>query len=187
MKKLVSFVLVFALIFSLSACGGGGGSSVSEIETAAREGRISEFSIKLGSSPEEVVEYYAQRAENEDNEDLIISDYEGETAVKLTNGVQTFYYEKANKDKGVSVFVVTGETAYGFELGEKITKSDITEKVGGEYTEHTATADDLFFLPGTVEGATVVSYAFDNIRLDFFFFDGILSAISLTNTEYWTD
>ena len=188
MKKLICLVLSLIFVFTLAACGSEEKENrKGEIDEFAAKGEIPEFPIKLGSSHEEIIEYYNKRAEEEQNHDLIIGELEGETAVQLTNGVQTFYYEKAHKDKGVSVFIVTGDKAFGYELGSNVTKTDVISRISAEYTVSTATADQLYFLPGTVEGAEIVSCDLDKIRLDFFFFDGLLSAVSLTNTEYWTD
>jgi len=188
MKKFICLLLAFAFIFSLCACGKGEGETPKgEIDKTASKGEIPEYPIKLGSTPDEIIAHYNERAEAEQNPDLIIGELEGQTAVQLTNGVQTFYYEKEHKDKGVSVFVVQGDSAFGYELGTNITKTEVISRLAADYTISEATAEQLYFLPGTVEGAEILSCSFDKIRLDFFFFDGILSAVSLTNTEYWTD
>ncbi len=187
MKKSLCILLAAIMLLSFAACGKKAESKSGEIDKYAKNGEIPEYGVKLGSSAESVVEYYNTLATEQDNADLILTQYEGNTAVNLMNGVQSFYYEKQYADKGVSVFAVTGGEAYGFELGNTTTKSDVLEDLAAEYTEATATAEQLYFLPGTVDGAEVITCNFDKIRLEFFFFDDFLSAVCLTNTEYWTD
>ena len=191
MKKLICLLLALVFVFSFAACGEkeksyadkGDGS----IDKYAKEGKIPEYEVSLGSSHDAIIEYFNTLAEEQDNHDLIMVEQEGNIAVNLANGVQSFYYEKEHKEKGAAVFIVTGDTAFGLEIGTTVTKSDVTKKLKADYTVAEATADQLYFLPGTVDGVDILSANYDKIRLDFFFFDGFLSAISLTNTEYWTD
>ncbi|MBR3593869.1 MAG: hypothetical protein IKL44_04250 [Clostridia bacterium] len=191
MKKFLCLLLALALMFSFAACGEKKTSYTDKgdgtIDKYAKEGKIPEYEVSLGSSHDAIVEYFDALAEEQDNEDLHMVENEGNVAVNLANGVQSFYYEKEHKDKGAAVFIVTGDTAFGLEIGTSVTKSDVTKKLSADYTVAEATADQLYFLPGTIGGAEILSASFDNIRLDFFFFDGFLSAISLTDTEYWTD
>lgn len=189
MKKILCLVLALSMLCCFAACrkGSDSDSKKGEIDKYAKNGEIPEYGVKLGSSADSVIEYYNDLADKEDNQDLVLTQYEGNTAVNLMNGVQSFYYEKQHADKGVSVFAVTGGEAFGFELGNTTTKSDVLERLAAEYTETTAATEQLYFLPGTVDGAEVITCHFDKIRLEFFFFEDFLSAVCLTNTEYWTD
>lgn len=187
MKRVLCLVLCFAFILSFAACGGKKTDSRGEIDKLAAKGEIPEYEVKLGSTAEFALKHYEDLSKEQNNEDLILSEYEGSTAVNLMNGVQSFYYEKQHADKGISVVAVTGGYAYGLELGNTTTKNDVLKKLAADYTEQPATADDLFFLPGTMEGAKVITANFDNIKLEFFFFDDFLSAVCLTDTNYWNN
>ncbi len=187
MKRVLCLVLCFAFILSFAACKGDKKDSRGEIDKFASKGEIPEYEVKLGSTAEFALKHYEDLSKEQNNEDLILTEYVGNTAVNLMNGVQSFYYEKQHADKGIAVVAVTGGEAYGLELGNTTTKNDVTEKLAADYIERAATADDLFFLPGTVEGAKVLTANFDKIKLEFFFFDDFLSAVCLTDTNYWNN
>ena len=80
-----------------------------------------------------------------------------------------------------------GDTAYGLELGGTVTKSDIEAAVAAPLTESVADADRLYFFPGYVESAKVLTATFENYRLDFFLLEDFLAAVTLTDTANWTD
>ena len=150
MKKFLCLLLALALMFSFAACGEKKTSYTDKgdgtIDKYAKEGKIPEYEVSLGSSHDAIVEYFDALAEEQDNEDLHMVENEGNVAVNLANGVQSFYYEKEHKDKGAAVFIVTGDTAFGLEIGTSVTKSDVTKKLSADYTVAEATADQLYFL-----------------------------------------
>ena len=191
MKKLLCVLLSLMLCFSFAACGKEKGAvsddSKGTIDAFASLGEIPELEIKLGSTPDEAIAFYNTAATEKDNPDLVLGEMVGETAVVLSNGIDSFYYEKQNAQYGISVIALTGGTAYGLEIANTTTKSDVEALLSAKHTVSVATPEQLFFLPGVVEGAEVLTCSFENIRLDFFLFDDILSAVTLTNTAYWKD
>ncbi len=191
MKKLLCVFLSLALCLSFAACGKdkdlANDESKGTIDAFASQGQIPELEIKLGSTPDEATAFYNTAATENDNPDLVLGEMVGETAVVLSNGIDSFYYEKQNAQYGISVIALTGGTAYGLEIANTTTKSDVEALLSAKYTVNAATPEQLFFLPGVVDGAEVLTCSFENIRLDFFFFEDILSAVTLTNTTYWKD
>ncbi len=191
MKKFLSVVLCLSLLFSFAACGNDNDVTLQEnkgaIDEFAAIGEVPELEIKLGSTPDAAVSFYNTAATENDNPDLVLGEMVGETAVMLSNGIDSFYYEKQNAQYGISVIALTGGEAYGLQIADTTTKSDVETLLAAKYTVTPATPEQLYFLPGAVDGGEVLSCSFDNIRLDFFFFEDILSAVTLTNTTYWKD
>ncbi len=190
MKKTFSLLLAFIFVFTLCACGDSGekkDKTNATLDSYAANGEIPELEVKLGTAIETVKELYPPDYEDADETKVMRSEVEGNTAVCMVTLNASYYYEKAHKDKGVSVIAVTGGNAFGLELCNTTTKSDVTELLKAEYTESTATAGQQYFLPGVSDNCKMLSASFDKIRLDFFFVDDYLAAVTLTNTEYWTD
>ena len=109
---------------------------------------------------------------------------EGEKTVRIDNGDFVYYYEKANKDKGISYIIATSK-GYGFGVGTSILeiKNALPEL---EYTEEDATDDNSFFLMGTMDG-TVLKYTFKTRVISFFFSENELTAVTLYDTDNWTE
>lgn len=190
MKKFLCIILSVLLCLSFAACGkeeAGDSKNKGEIDAYAAKGEIPELSVKLGTSPDEAIAYYSNQAQEQQNADLELYTTEGQTAVNLSNGQHSFYYEKVRLVDGISVIAITGGTAFGLDLAYTTTQSDVIAKLSAEYTVTAATPEQLYFLPGTVEGGEVLSCTLGDVRLDFFFFDGFLSAVTLTNTVFWAD
>ncbi len=192
MKRVISLLLALFMLSSLAACGDNDDDKVTEkkqgeIDKYAVSGIVPEFEVKLGTSIDEVKSLFPADYEDADESKVMLSEIEGNTAVCMVTLNASFYYEKAKKDNGVSVVAVTGGNAYGLELGGMTTKSDVTAKLSSEYTEGTATADMQYFLPGVSENCEYLSVKYDAYRLDFFFVDDFLIAVTLTDTANWTD
>ena len=109
---------------------------------------------------------------------------EGEKTVRIDNGDFVYYYEKANKDKGISYIIATSK-GYGFGVGTSILeiKNALPEL---EYTEEDANDDNSFFLMGTMDG-TVLKYTFKTRVISFFFSENELTAVTLYDTDNWTE
>ncbi len=190
MKKIISLLLVVLMFFSLSACKQDGekiNQATKTIDSYAINGEIPEIPVTLGMTIEKVKQVFPMDTGDADQDKVILSEVVGETAVCLVTSNASFYYEKANEEKGVSVIAVTGGSVYGLKLLDVTTKSDITAKLEAEYTERVATEADQYFLLGPAQNCNILSATFDKIRLDFFLVDGYLTAATITNTEYWTD
>ncbi|MEE1277585.1 MAG: hypothetical protein UHE86_00800 [Acutalibacteraceae bacterium] len=190
MKKIISLLLAILMLFSLCACKKDGEKANEEIKTIdsyAMNGEIPEIPVKLGTSIEDFKKVFPEDTGDADQDKVLLSEVAGETAVCLVTSNASFYYEKANEDKGIAVIAVTGGSVYGLKLLDVTTKSDITAKLEADFTEHVATEDEQYFLLGPAQNCTVLSATFDKIKLDFFLADGYLTAATITNTEYWTD
>ena len=95
-----------------------------------------------------------------------------------------YYYEKANKDKGISYIIATSK-GYGFGVGTSILeiKNALPEL---EYTEEDVNDSNSFFLMGTMDG-TVLKYTFKTRVISFFFSENELTAVTLYDTDNWTE
>lgn len=189
MKKITCFILACLLIFSVCGCDESKGEKESggTIDRYATQGVIPELPIALGTSIEEFKTQFPDAYEGADESKILLDIQEGNTAVCLVTLDASYYYEKANIDKGISVIAVTSGNVFGLEIGNVTTKSDITALLEAEYTEASAAADRLYFFPGYIEGCKVLTAAFDNYRLDFFMYEDYLIAATLTDTDNWTD
>lgn len=191
MKRVISVLLAAFMLLSVAACGEKNDKKdekkQGEIDKYAVSGTVPELDVKLGTSIDEVKRLFPSDYEDADESKVMLGETEGNTAVCMITLNASFYYEKANKDNGVSVVAVTGGNAYGLELGGTTTKSDVTAKLSSDYTEGTATEDMQYFLPGVSENCAYLSVKYDAYRLDFFFVDDFLIAVTLTDTENWTD
>lgn len=190
MKKILCVLLCLCLCLSFSACGkntDADGGNKTTIDDYAAKGEVPELRVKLGTAPQDAINDYELAATEQNNEDLKLYKTEGQTAVNLSNGQHSFYYEKAREGDGISVIAITGGTAFGLDLAHNTTQSDVESKLSAKFTMSTPTADQLYFLPGAVDGGELMSCTLGDVSLKFFFFDGYLSAVTLTNTVFWAE
>lgn len=189
MKKILALILCLCLACCFVACDGEEGKKdeQGEIDRYASVGEIPEFPVALGMSIEDFKEMFPADYEGADESKVLLHEVEGNTAVCLITLDASYYYEKANADKGISVIAVTGGNVFGLEIGNVTTKSDITARLSAEYTESVAYSDRLYFFPSFVEQCEMLTAEFDNFRLDFFFQEDFLVAATLTDTNNWTD
>lgn len=189
MKKIICILLAVLMCISFAACGKKGGSGTQNGDTfdlVAAKGQIPELSIKLGTMPNEAISFYRKEAEDKDNVDLELISTVGENTVNLSNGETHFCYERKHEQFGISFIALTNGTAFSLEIANTPTKNDVEAKFSKNGTAAAATADQLFFMPGFSDGFEVISYNFDNIVLEFFFYDDFLTAVAMKNTTYWT-
>ena len=199
MKKAICLLMVFALILSLCACDKNGinstASSNHSVDVAyyASLGKIPELDFALGADPDDIVNVNDDKEETSDSGDHShlpdIIKQEGNLSVLLDAGTTRYYYEKAKAEKGISAIVCLNG-AYGFlkDSGSTITSEQIKAAIPGiDCEEKTPSSDDLFFLPVTSDNAKVLIYTFNNkYKLQFFFIDGVFSAVMLSDMENWT-
>lgn len=199
MKKLICLLTVFALIFSLCACGSKGtNSTVSsnhsvDVVYYASLGKIPELEFSLGAKPEDILNASEDHEDGEESSDdhnhlPSVIKQEGNLSVLLDAGNARYYYEKAKSENGISAIVCLNG-AYGFlkDSGETITAEKIKSAINAKFEEKVPTKDDLFFLPVTSDNAKVLIYTFNNkYKLQFFFVDGVFSAVMLSDMENWT-
>ena len=173
MKKLFAFLLVMTLALSFSACG-------KKKEKTAENKVDLEYYAELGQMPECPYKLGAEAA----GEEYPFAVTEGEKTVRIDNGDFVYYYEKANKDKGISYIIATSK-GYGFGVGTSILeiKNALPEL---EYTEEDVNDSNSFFLMGTM-GGTVLKYTFKTRVISFFFSENELTAVTLYDTDNWTE
>lgn len=189
MKKIFSFLLVLTVVFSFSACGKKKDKAAEnkvDLEYYAGLGQMPECDYKLGADPDEMVEKLtaAESSAEAAGEEYPFAVTEGEKTVRIDNGDFVYYYEKAKKDKGISYIIATNK-GYGFEGGASILeiKNALSEL---EYTEEDVNDSNSFFLMGAIDG-TVLKYTFKNRVISFFFSENELTAVTLYDTDNWTE
>ena len=199
MKKVICLLTVFSLILCICACGKNGtNSTVSsnhsvDVAYYASLGKIPELDFALGADPDDILNAKDDNEESSDSGDHSHTPdsirQEGNLSVMLDAGATRYYYEKSKAEKGISAIVCLNG-AYGFlkDSGVTITSEQIKAAIpSAECEEKTPTADDLFFLPDTSDNAKVLIYVFNNkYKLQFFFVDGVFSAVMLSDMENWT-
>lgn len=189
MKKILSFLLILTVAFSFSACGkkkDNAAENKVDLEYYAELGQMPECDYKLGADPDEIAEKLtaAESSAEASGEEYPFALTEGEKTVRIDNGDFVYYYEKAKKDKGISYIIATTK-GYGFESGTSILeiKNALPEL---KYTEEDVTDANSFFLMGAIDG-TVLKYTFKNRVVSFFFSENELTAVTLYDTDNWTE
>ncbi|MBQ7045587.1 MAG: hypothetical protein IJN65_03740 [Clostridia bacterium] len=191
MKRIISLILVAVIACSFVGCKGEENKTnhTTDVEYYAKLGKIPEMELALGASEDQVQKHYegGRPADDDDGHDHILelNRMEGNLTVRLDAGNVLYYYEKAKKDNGVSV-LISFDTAYDFEVGIAMPQ-DVKNAISAEGTLTDATSEQLFFLPFVEGDAKILTYNFDNIRLQFVFINDFLSATVLTDTNNWTD
>lgn len=196
MKKLTALLLSVCMLFVLCACGGNKdntdstSSNTQTIDLVAlmKQGKIPEAEFTIGTPVDTILNSQSTDEETTDDghnhEDIMFEEGNRSNSISL-EGVK-YYYEKEKESSGISS-IVCQFNAYGFEISEITGKSDVINTFSGiEYTEHTATNDEIYFLPFEIEDCEVLTYTADNFRLDFFFVDNSLLAVNLVDTTLWT-
>ena len=194
-SKILSIVLVIALCFSFAGCAGseGDNASLSSVEPLAHtvnivgyaeKGEIPEIPYALGHDIEDLKETFMSHIdEGSEIVELVID--EGENDVWMNGGSMTFCYEKKNKENGISV-IIAQEYAYDFSMGGVYDADDVIHAVGlEEYERAEATKEDAFFLPVIPDNCECIKYSVGGYDLRFILIDGTISAVTLTNPEYW--
>lgn len=186
MKKILSFLLVFALLFSLTACGKEKKVDKQDdgidIEYYAKLGQIPEIEYTLGSDIDKLKEDLSKLMEEDVEGEVVYNILEGAENYLIDNGKYSYLYKKANPEKGIGC-IVDYDTAYGFELGTVIieVKEALAEY---EYTEEALNDKNAFFMFG-VDSGTVIECKFDDNTLAFVFVDNALSATALYTGSDW--
>ena len=194
MKKLLCLLLTISVLFAFSGCdqeqNKDNSSTPSQyvhstnILAYAEKGEIPEVPFKLGESIETVeANFSSTLPEGDEMAHLFIT--EGELTVQMEGGSSMFFYEKANKESGVSVIVAKAE-AFKLSMGGIYRGEDIIDMIDSEdYTRTTATDADVFFLPGSADQYECITYKTGDFILKFILTDGYACATTLTNPAVW--
>ncbi len=198
MKKLLCLCL--SLILCLSFCGCDnekGKENKIDLEYYAKLGKMPEAKFTLGANVDKVINELEsiETKENEsvvedhnhehdfEKEEFFFEVVEGEKSVLLDNGSICYYYNKANKEKGIS-YIVNYGTAYGFPLGTIITEVENSlSKI--EFSEEKLTSENAFFADYVLNG-TVLKAEFEKATVLFVFQENELFATAIYN-NFWTN
>lgn len=188
MKKILSIILSAVMLLSFAACKNNDNSSKSntvDLEYYAGLGQLPECNYKLGDSIETLKSELSAANDQaaESGEDYVYSVTEGEKTVRIDNGSFVYYYAKSKERDGIS-YIISLDTAYGFESGTSVL--EIKEALPElEPAEEDANSDNVFFIYGLSNG-TVFKYTFENRVVMFVFSDNMLCATAIYDTDNWT-
>jgi hypothetical protein len=197
MKKLICLMLSLCFILTLTACGNKDkkNDNALDLEYYAKLGQIPEAKFTLGANPDQVIDELdgineQEQAEHQedpnhnhdhDQEEFYFEVVEGQNNVLLDNGNICYYYNKANKDKGIS-YIVSYDSAYGFELGTVIL--EVKEALEGyELTEEPLTEENAFFASHAF-GGTILKAELETATVIFVFQENELFATAIYNDNW---
>ena len=196
MKKLLSLVLCFILLFSFTACKGGKKKTNDEIdlEYYAKIGQIPEMKYKLGADCDkagnelqsEFDDYLsggghdnADHDHDHYSEDIYFERKEENGYIILDQGNKGFYCKSSEKSGGISC-LYTFDTAFGIETGTL--PYDVKKKMESiEFVETDIADGSLFYADYLTEG-TVLSAEFDDVTVQFAFQDSGLVCTAIFKT-----
>lgn len=197
MKRLLSILLCFILVFSFAACKADDSKTADtvDIEYYAKLGRIPETEYTLGTDVDKVKDELSKKLEAQEEEEtdsdhnhhhdtaeFIYDVIEGENNVLIDNGTNCYYYVKENKDKGIS-YIVNYDTAFGFEIGT--VSIEIEEALEGlNFTEEDVTEENAFFATYVYNG-TLLKGTFGDTVVLFVFQDNALFATAMYDSKNW--
>lgn len=184
MKKILCILLSLLLLLSFVSCGDKEKQSGSEIdlEYYVKLGQIPESEYQIGSDPEEIKAKLKEIADNPEHDHAVYDVIEGEKNVLIDGGLYNYYYKKVNESNGIS-YLISYDTAFGFEIGDVIVEvRDAFE--GIEFKEEPLTEENTFFLPGASDGS-VLTTEISDYTVSFVFVDNALCATALYITDEW--
>ncbi|HIZ83754.1 MAG TPA: hypothetical protein H9668_04960 [Firmicutes bacterium] len=211
MRRGAALLLAALLLTSLAACGGEGdttstvtsrqvASHTVDVIAEATAGRMTGVDVHIGQPIEEVEAMYdlgddAAPSDEGTDEEASGSDTtsaeplpplymdEGESMVQMSTGEIAYYYKKSMADAGISM-IVSLTDAYDFEIGITM-PDDVRNVIAAEPEESVPTADELFFLPEVPADCLRLRYTAGTRRVDFYFVDEFLSAVTLCEPQWW--
>lgn len=197
MKKIICLLLSLGLIFTLFGCSDDNkeNKNTIDLEYYAKLGEMPEAKYSLGDKPEkiieelsaEVTEYEKNHQEDighnhdHDEQQPYFEVTEGKNNVLLDNGSLCYYYNKANKDKGIS-YIVNYDKAFGFELGTvSLEVKESLNKIN--FTEEVLSQENAFFADYVLNG-TVLKAEFEKSTVIFVFQENELFATAIYNNNW---
>ncbi len=184
MKKIVCFILSVLMLFSFVGCGKkdeNGGSNV-DLEYYVKLGQIPESEYSIGANPEEIKEKLKTAADNSEHGHEVYEVIEGEEDVLIDGGLYNYYYKKANATNGIS-YLISYDTAFGFEIGSVIVEIRNAFK-GIEFKEEPLNDENAFFLLGASDGV-VLKTEISDYTVSFVFVENALCATAIYKTQEW--
>ena len=199
MKKIVSFLLLSALLFTLCSCGGNDTKEKHAAEIDAAKGELDGIGFALGTDMKKIIEHYEDIVEQlEDSEkehsdsmhdhtlaeEFITENDLGKYCSVMTVTDLYYYIDEKNDDKEKAAVAVTFNDVHEFAIGIAM-PDDVKAVMSATPEERQAEENDMFFLPSFEENCLLLRYTYDNYQLDFLFVDDFLSAVALTDTNLW--
>lgn len=185
MKRLLSLVLAFVMIFIFAACKDNEGKKDSnsiDIEYYANLGQMPECEYSLGESVSKINDELSKQFESSDIEEMVYNVSENGNRVLIDNGQFKYYYLKENEADGIS-YIVSFDTAFGFEIGTLIV--EVKDALSDfEYKTAEISKDNVFFLFGSPDGS-VITCEFEENTVMFVFENNALCATALYKTSDW--
>ncbi len=185
MKRLLSLVLAFVMIFIFAACKDNEGKkdfNSIDIEYYANLGQMPECEYSLGESVSKINDELSKQFESSDIEEMVYNVSENGNRVLIDNGQFKYYYLKENEADGIS-YIVSFDTAFGFEIGTLIV--EVKDALSDfEYKTAEISKDNVFFLFGSPDGS-VITCEFEENTVMFVFENNALCATALYKTSDW--
>lgn len=185
MKKFLCVFLSLLMLFSFAACGkekDKKDSDTVDIEYFVKLGKLPECEFKIGTDHKEIEEKLSQaNPEDDDHDHETYQIVEGKKSVLIDAGAYCYYYLKEKKEEGIS-YIVSYESAFGFDLG---TVSTEIEKALGdiEYNSGKVDKEKAFFVFS--EDATAIECTISKYTLMFIFENDALCATAIYLTKDW--
>ncbi len=196
MKKIISLLLCLCFIFAFVGCDEDKKSaeSVIDLEYYAKIGQIPEVKYALGADADdtaielsglmsETPEETPDDQHNHDQQDFFYEYVEGEDNILLDNGTIGYYYNKDNKEKGIS-YIVCYDKAFGFELGT--VSVEIKEQLPEYKFKEEEVSDENAFFATYISNGTVLKTEIKNVVIMFVFQENELFATAIYDKDNWT-
>lgn len=187
-KRIIALICCFALLFCLVACADSGRKEAQDevlgvdtgvdVGSYVAQGRLDIFnSISLETRASELEELYDEEFKN-DPEYEGMSDISGKTyTYKMSNSAK-FYHER-DAIYAIACF----DDVFGFQIGVS-TQKDVIATVGKAVSVQ-ASSSELFIFPSTPD-CEIIMYSFDKYDIRFYFENGYLSAVLITDSSRFT-
>ena len=187
MKRIISIIMIFAMMFCFVSCKEKKASQPSalhtvDIENYAKKGEIPESKYQIGQNIDELKFKLTEEAADTEHagENSYYFDDSGEEGF-ITYDAYAYYYKKGFEDKGIT-YLVSYEKAFGFESGTVILEVENVLKQYN-YQEEDFNEKNSFFLYDP-EG-TILRVEFGKYTVLFAFVENGLSATAIYLTDDW--
>ncbi|MBR4973044.1 MAG: hypothetical protein IKY45_01105 [Clostridia bacterium] len=182
MKRIFCILLSLLIIFSFSSCGKDSNSKddIADLSYFVKLGQIPECEYKIGDSAETINADLKKAAET--SEDAVYDFIEGENNALIDGGLYSYYYKKANIQDGIS-YIVSYDTAFGFEIGTLWVEIENAYK-DIKFKQEEMNDKNSFFLLGSPEGK-VLKTEISDYTVSFLFVDNALCATAIYITNDW--
>ncbi len=196
MKKIISLILCLCFVFSFVGCNNSKDKkeNLIDLEYFAKIGQIPEVKYTLGSDIDKVtkelsglmpenIEESSDHSHDHNQTEFFFEVIEGEDNILLDNGTSGYYYNKDNKNKGVS-YIVNYDKGFGFELGT--VSVEIKKALENFKLKEESVNENNAFFADYISNGTVLKTEIDNVVIMFVFQDNELFATAMYDTNNWS-